>query len=337
MNGELPPDARVLVVLMGSIGDVTRGLGVVRPLRAALPTGRLGWLVEPVAEPLVRLLPEIDEVFVFDRPRGVGAVPALRRDLKRFGPSTTLDLQRHFKSGFFSRLSGAPRRLGFHRRDAKEMNHLFQTETIEYVGDGVSKSEHYDRFLRHLGVTASFDSTPFREAPVEIPTPLDRPYVAVVLGSAWATKDWPAAGYHRLLGSIVRSGRFGAVLVGDRKRRTLGDELVAAYPGAPIVNLAGATTLPELVGIMRGARAGVGPDSGPGHIAAAVGKRYVGIFGPTSPVRTAPAGSEGLAVLSSVGCAPCYRRRCPGLDTVCMRLVSPEAVWERLEGVLVGG
>jgi len=332
----LRSDARVLVVLMGSIGDVTRGLGIVRPLRAALPEGQLAWLVEPVAEPLVRLLPEIDRVFVFDRPRGIGAVPELRRQLRGFAPTITLDLQRHFKSGVFSRLSGAPRRIGFHRRDAKEMNHLFQTETIEFVGDTVSKIEHYGRFLSTLGIGTSIETAPLCGAGDAVQVPLELPYVAVVLGSAWATKDWPATGYQRLLGSIVRSGRFGAVLVGDRKRRALGDDLVAAYPGSPIVNLAGSTTLPELVGVMRGAEAGVGPDSGPGHIAAAVGKRYIGIFGPTSPARTAPVGSEMLTVQSSVGCAPCYRRRCPGLDTVCMRLVSPEMVWERLEGVLIG-
>lgn len=335
--GELRHDARVLVVLMGSIGDVTRGLGIVRPLRGAIPEGRLGWLVEPMAEPLVRLVPGIDEVFVFDRPRGIGAIPALRRELRRFEPTVTLDLQRHFKSGCFARMSGAPRRIGFHRRDAKEMNHLFQTETIEFVGDGVSKIEHYARFLQILGVGTPFNTTPLRDAAVSVEVPCTQPYVAVVLGSAWPTKDWPIAGYHRLVGSIVRSGRFGVVLVGDRKRNAIGEQLVAAYPGSPVVNLAGSTTLPDLVGIMRGASAGVGPDSGPGHIAAAVGRRYVGIFGPTSPIRTAPFGSEGLAVQSSVGCAPCYRRRCPGLDTVCMRLVSPEAVWERLESVLVGG
>lgn len=333
----LRSDARVLVVLMGSIGDVTRGLGIVAPLRGSIPQGRLGWLVEPVAEPLVRLVPGIDEVIVFDRPRGIGAISTLRRELRRFAPTVTVDLQRHFKSGFFSWLSGAPRRIGFHRGDAKELNYLFQTETIERVGDGVSKSEHYGRFLNAVGVGAPFDPMPLRNAAVSVDVPCALPYIAVVLGSAWPTKDWPIAGYHRLIGLIVQSGQFGAILVGDRKRRAVGDELVAAYPGKPVVNLAGSTTLPELVGLMRGARAAVGPDSGPGHIAAAVGRRYVGIFGPTAPVRTAPAGSEALAVQSSVGCAPCYRRSCPGLDSVCMRLVSPEMVWERLDGVLRAG
>jgi heptosyltransferase-1 len=331
---KLDVNARVLVVLMGSIGDVTRGLGLVRPLRQALPTGKLAWLVEPMCEPLVRLMSGLDEVIVFNRPQGVRAVPALRGALRRFAPTVTLDLQRHFKSGVFTWLSGAPRRIGFHRHEAKEFNYLFQSETIEQVGEGVSKSEHYGRFLRALGISASFDTTPLIDVPAAVPALVTSPYIAVVLGSAWQTKDWPIAGYHRLLGQILRAGRFGVVLVGDKKRRPMGAELVGAFPGASVVNLAGETTLSELVGVMRGAVAGVGPDSGPGHIAAAVGRRYVGIFGPTSPGRTAPFGSEALAVQSAVGCAPCYRKRCPGLDNLCMRLVTPEAVWEQLRIVL---
>ncbi len=326
--------SRVLVVLMGSIGDVVRGLGVARPLRRAMPAGHLAWLVEPLCEPLVRLVPEIDSVIVFDRPRGVRAVAELRRALRHVKPDITLDLQRHLKSGLFARLSGAPRRIGFHRTNAKEGNWLFQTETIPRADDTLAKLDHYGLFLEQLGCPGGIDPTPLDR--VVAAPPLDRPYVAVVLGSSWVSKDWLPAGYQGLLDLIVRRGRHGVVLLGDARRRALGDELVAAFGGEPVVNLAGKTTLPEVAAIMRGARAGVGPDSGPGHIAAAVGTRYVGIFGPTSPTRTAPRGSELLAVSAPVGCSPCYRRRCPGLDTVCLRLVSPTAVWERLAPLLGG-
>lgn len=323
---------RVLIVLMGSIGDVTRGLGLVRPLRRFLPNGTIGWLVEPTSAPIVRLMPEIDTVIEFDRPRGVAALGELRRELRRFNAGTTLDLQRHAKSGLFSWLSGAPRRVGFHRSNAKEGNWLFQTETIPFADDTLSKLDHYALFLGHLGCTAEVDSTPLDR--VVAAPPVEGPYVVIVLGSAWASKDWLPAGYHRLIGSILGVGRHAVVLVGDGRRRGLGDELVAAYPGGPVLNIAGQTSLPELAAILRGARAAVGPDSGPGHIAAAVGTRYVGIFGPTSPARTAPRGSELLAVSAPVGCSPCYRRRCPGLDTICQRLVSPAAVWQRLAPLL---
>lgn len=329
----LAPDARILIVLMGSLGDAARGLSLVAPLRNALPQGRIAWLVEPLSAPLVRLMSGVDDVIVFDRPRGVWAVPELRRALRSFQPTIVLDLQRHFKSGFFSRLSGAPRRIGFHRSDAKEGNWLFQTETIKAAGEELPKIEHYGLFLQQLGIQAPLDEAPLRAA--ELPHRLlgERPYVAVVLGSAWPTKDWPAEGYQRLVGEIARQGQFDVVLLGDKKRRALGDELVRAVPNG-VMNLAGETTIPELAGVLRGAAAAVGPDSGPGHIAAATGRPYVALFGPTSPDRTAPRGSRRLAVVSPAGCAGCYRRRCPGLDTVCMRLISPHAVWEQLRAVL---
>jgi ADP-heptose:LPS heptosyltransferase len=74
----------------------------------------------------------------------------------------------------------------------------------------------------------------------------------------------------------------------------------------------------------------VGPDSGPGHLAAVVRTPYLSLFGPTDPGRTAPYGSEDLVIRSPIGCAPCYRRRCPGLGTLCMRLLGVESVWGRL-------
>src|SRR5690606_14219230 len=109
---------------------------------------------------------------------------------------------------------------------------------------------------------------------------------------------------------------------------------LAAHFGQRVVNTIGRTTLDDLNGLLAAARACVGPDSGPAHMAAAVGTPHITLFGPTSPERTAPYGSEHLVVRSSIGCAPCYRRRCPGLGRLCMRMLSPEAVWSKLQPLL---
>jgi ADP-heptose:LPS heptosyltransferase len=100
------------------------------------------------------------------------------------------------------------------------------------------------------------------------------------------------------------------------------------------MNLVCKTSLLELVAILKAAAVGVGPDSGPGHLAAAVGTPYVSLFGPTSPKRVAPYGSEHLVVESGVSCAPCYKKECPGLEKLCMRLVTVEAVEEKLSEAL---
>ena len=87
----------------------------------------------------------------------------------------------------------------------------------------------------------------------------------------------------------------------------------------------------ELVTIISQCRLGVGPDSGPGHIASAFGVPYISIFGPTSPLRVAPVGNEDLVVSAKIGCSPCYRRTCPGLNKLCMRLISVPAVLDRVD------
>jgi ADP-heptose:LPS heptosyltransferase len=92
----------------------------------------------------------------------------------------------------------------------------------------------------------------------------------------------------------------------------------------------GETSILELVAVLKAAVAGVGPDSGPGHLAAAVGTPYVSLFGPTSPMRAAPYNCEHLVVQSGISCVSCYKKKCPDLDRLCMRRISVEAVQEKL-------
>ena len=92
----------------------------------------------------------------------------------------------------------------------------------------------------------------------------------------------------------------------------------------------GKTSILELVAVLKAAVAGVGPDSGPGHLAAAVETPYVSLFGPTSPRRAAPYNCEHLVVQSELSCVSCYKKKCPDLDRLCMRLISVESVQEKL-------
>lgn len=316
---------------MGSIGDVARGLSLAVVLRRAFPSARLTWLVEPKSSGIVVGHPALDEVILFERNRGWRGLGDLRRALRSRRFDLALDLQRHLKSGLFSWWSGAPRRIGFHRRNAKEFNWLFSNEQIEFLPDTVSKIEHYLAFARALGVSgASVEPGLGHVADLPPPPVLGgwSGYLALVLGSAWPSKDWPAAGYHRLVELITGAGQ-QVVLLGDRRQGEFGESLVRSAPAGTVLNLAGRTSLAEVPAILARAALCIGPDSGPGHIAAAVGTRAVTIFGPTAPARTAPWGSEHLVVQSSIGCSPCYRRTCPGLGTMCMRLIPAERVWER--------
>ncbi|MDY6987994.1 MAG: glycosyltransferase family 9 protein [Thermodesulfobacteriota bacterium] len=329
-----PPS--VLIVLMGSLGDVVRGLPLVSHIKDGLPGSRVTWLVEPKWVQLVRVHPHIDRVIVFNRPKGLLAVRDLYKDLSQEHFDISLDLQRHLKSGFFSLISRAKRRIGFHRRDAKEFNWLFNNEHLDYVGDQLPKLRHYLKFTDHLGLSqpSSLDFG-FSALDLETAGPSDLgqtedPFVAVVMGSSWESKNWFLDHYCQLVRDVLNSTGMCVVLVGSHQDTTLALRLSDSIKAPRLINLVGKTSLLELVAVLKAAAVGVGPDSGPGHLAAAVGTPYVSLFGPTSPVRTAPYGSEHLVLQSGIDCAPCYERRCPGLDRLCMRLISPKKVKEKL-------
>jgi len=321
---------RYLFILMGALGDVVRGMYLVNSIKSAEPDAHITWLVEPACSGILRLHPAIDDIIVFNRPKGFAGVLEVRRELAKRSFDITLDLQRHSKSGLFSWFSGAPRRIGFHRKDAKEFNWHFNTEYVEPQGEAISKIDHYHTFLDRLelpqpqelssgleGITLASTTASWAE---ELRT--DN-YVGFILGSSWDSKDWPVEGYEGLL-SMIPSGT--VVFLADKSKIAMAERLERVQTKARVVNLAGKTNLTELVALVRGARVLVGPDSGPGHIAGAVGTPHITLFGPTPWVRNAPRGSEELSLVANVGCSPCKRRVCPGLGKVCMKLIQPEMV-----------
>ena len=120
-----------------------------------------------------------------------------------------------------------------------------------------------------------------------------------------------------------------------RGQKKLADQLMSSLTGKKSLhNLVAKTSLVDLVTLIKYAKLCIGPDSGPGHIAAAVETPYISLFGPTPPERVAPYNNESLVVRSDIGCMPCYRKRCPGLNRLCMRLISSTQVMETVNKVL---
>ena len=329
---------RYLFILMGALGDVVRGMYLVNSLKAADPTVHITWLVEPACSGILRLHPGIDEIIIFERPRGLVAVLAIRRELAKRSFEVTLDLQRHAKSGLFSWFSGAPRRIGFHRKDAKEYNWLFNTEYVAPQGEAISKIEHYHTFLSALdlpqpqSLSSGLEGITLDNVSALWANELrQQSYIGFILGSSWESKDWPVEGYEGLLSILPATT---VVFLADKSKIAMAERLERVQTRARIVNLAGKTNLTELVALVRGASVLVGPDSGPGHIAGAVGTPHITLFGPTPWVRNAPRGSEALTITANVGCSPCKRRVCPGLGKVCMKLLQPEMVLEKMAGIM---
>ena len=331
-----PSSPSILIILMGSLGDIARGLCLVSIIKANLVPSRVTWLVEPKWSELVRLNRQIDRMIIFKRAWRLSAVWQLYKDLRQDHFDIVLDLQRIFKSGFFSILSGAKQRIGFHRRNAKEFNWIFNNDHIDYYSDELPKISHYLKFTQHLGLPVSnklnfgFESLNVATTAPQIISELRRPFAAVVLGTSWETKNWYVEGYRDLIQQILSDRNLLIVLVGDDSQKTLAAYLTNEMHTPDLIDLVGQTTLPQLAAVLKAAAVGIGPDSGPGHVAAAVKTPFVTLFGPTSPQRTAPYGSERFAVQTGLSCAPCYKKRCPDLNRQCMYSIDPDAVMEKV-------
>lgn len=332
---------RVLIVLLGAIGDVVRALPLLGRIRRAWPSAHIAWAVEPKSQAVLEGHPWLDELIVYDRRRApFSFLPFLLR-MRAGHFDLTLDLQRHLKSGVVSIASGASVRVGFDRSNGKEFNHLFSTMQIAPQPPMRLKLMQYQGFGDALGLapapvefgSVASDAERARVAAMLKGAP--RPLLAVILGSSWPSRiyfpDSIAAVIREMAAARGESPALLPVLIGSgRDEVALAEQVIANLartPGLnpPILNLAGRTGLRDLVAIFAECAAAFGPDSGPMHIAAAAGCPVVLLWGATAPERSAPWGFADLALSGAIPCHPCYLRDCP-VGRECMRRIAPSEV-----------
>jgi len=324
---------RILIVLLGAIGDVTRALPLLQRVRHGYPRARIAWAVEPAAAALVRDHPALDTVLVFDRPRGPRAFVDFLRQVRALRPDLTLDLQRHLKSGVISRASGAPIRLGFHRRNSREGNWLFNTHAVPAMAHFSSKLRQFLAFadwlqIEDIPVTFGLRLSDAEQTRIDaLLADVRSPFVTAFVGSSCESRLWFPDRTAAIADALATQG-VGTVLVGGSDDVAFATA-VTQVARIPVVHLAGRTTLRDLIGIFQRARAAFGPDSGPMHIAAAVGAPVVSLWGATSAARSAPWGSEAGVINGTAPCSPCYLKRCP-IGRICMEHISVAAVLEKI-------
>jgi ADP-heptose:LPS heptosyltransferase len=322
---------RILIILMGSLGDICRGLAVLPLLQERFPDGHITWVVQESYRDMLQLLVQKpDRILVYERKKGLRGIfnfGKLAQEIFQQTFDITLDMQRIAKSALLSICSRAPRRIGFHRKNSKEGNWLVQTEYIPFRDEAkVPKIEQYRDFALALGCTERqiyFPKFCFDEMN-------RRTKIGIIVGSSWKSKDWPLRHYQTLLQILgERFPHEQVVLLGTRDQVNFANQLCDG--SKPVVdNKVGKTSLGELLEQIHQCKVVLGPDSGPGHMAAALGVPTVTLFGPTEAARVAPFGEQARAVISPISCAPCLRRVCPGLGNLCMHSILPERVIEML-------
>jgi len=330
-----PMPRRILIVLTGAIGDVIRALPLLGRIRRAWPDAYIGWAVEPKSEPILRGHGWINQLIVYDRRYAPWSFAPFLRKIRSEKFDLVLDLQRHLKSGFISIVSGAPERLGFASANSKEFNHLFATRPIGAQPNMRLKLLQYQAFADALGLPATPIEFGLGLRPAEdsrargFVAGLPRPMVGVILGSSWPSRiffpESVAAVIRGLASPVEGSPGLFPVLLGGPYERELAAAVIDHLGQVPALNLTGRTSLRDLIGIFAECAVAFGPDSGPMHLAAAVGCPVVSLWGSTSPERSAPWGFADLAISAGIPCHPCYLRECP-IGRECMRRISPQTV-----------
>ncbi len=323
----------ILIVLLGSLGDVVRASVIPGILKENLNGVKITWLVEPKCEEVVRLNSEVDKVVVFERSTPVRGFLKVLREFREQRFDVCLDMQRHLKSGIFSFLSRAPRRIGFGQSETKELNWIFNNEYIKGTILGKPKIDRYLEFAKVLNCAINHPlkfafNTDGMSSQFAYPWG-QSPFVSLVLGSSWKSKDWEPEYYVAVAQMLAERG-CKIVLIGDSSVEKLSDFIVSKVDASGIINHTGRLSIRELFFVIKKSSVVVGPDTGPGHIASLFNTPYVSLFGATDPAFSAPYGQYDLVLRSTIGCSPCYRRNCPGLNRVCMRLLSPDMVLERV-------
>jgi heptosyltransferase-1 len=305
---------RFLVVRLTALGDILHTLPAVAALRAAHKNAKIDWVVERKWAPVLEGSPAINDVIPFDRRSAWGAIECVER-LRENRYTCAIDFQGLYKSSILAALSGAPRRIGFDRMWAREAGAaMFYTERVIPVGRHVAELNY--SLAQQAG--ASRPQTP--EYPLRVPAGgaasvrarlhdlgITGDYVVVGPGGSWRAKCWPAERYGEFCRELERKFEMRVVVIHGPGEKQIAEEVVrAAAPSRPTLI---STTIEELMGLLAHARCLVAADSGPLHLAAALGTPVVGLYGPTDPARNGPFVSNAAIVHKARPEEISYKRR----------------------------
>jgi lipopolysaccharide heptosyltransferase I len=329
----MPEYPRILIIKPSSLGDIVHALPTVAALRAKYPQAHIAWLVKRQWEGIVERAEGVDRVWPVDGGlRGwlsqVSALRAAAFDL-------VVDLQGLFRSAAMARLTGCSTRVGF--ANGREGSPLFYTIRVPVATPEMHAVDRYLLAAAALGATVQpVPAARFRirsednEAVRRLLhahglAPGDR-WVAMNVSARWPTKRWPRERFAAVADKLQDEGAGRVVLIGGPDERTDAESLKALMRTAP-VDLTGRTAPGLLPALLDGAALLITNDSGPMHVAAAVGTPVVAMFGPTSPVRTGPYGTGHAVLTHAVSCRPCFSRTCRNVDPlVCLKGIAPETV-----------
>jgi lipopolysaccharide heptosyltransferase I len=306
--------SRILIVRLGAMGDIVHALPVLASLRRRWPDAAIDWLVESKHRGLLEMAPGLHASVVIDSRSIFGTQGWLRviRTLRQRHYDLVIDAQGLIKSAVLSRSTGSARVVGFDRAHLREPQAaLAYTERVDPGTRGHVITKNL-ALVRHVGVEPVIDcglAVPEPSAAVrQALGDLGERFVVLNPGAAWPNKRWPPERFGALAAYVHAHHGLSSIVLWGPGERALAEGIVTA--SACAARVAPETMLRDLVSIVARARLLVSGDTGPLHIAAAVGTPIVGIFGPTRPERNGPWAADDVSVSREDVCECFHARRC---------------------------
>jgi heptosyltransferase-1 len=317
------PVVKILIIKPSSLGDVVHALPVLRLLRRAHPEARIDWWLAPGLFPLLQDDPDLDNRIPFHKRDPYNWLTTLL-EVRATRYDLVIDLQGLARSGAMCWLAGGGHSIGLDLN--REGARGFYDETVPRPARNAHAVEWYLEVARRLGIpiTDDFEWLPRREG--EHPAP-DTRRIALIPGARWNNKRWPAPSFRHLIRILhARQPDLRFSIHGDAGDRPLARQ-IAEGQTETVSDKTGTTSLPELVEQLRDAALVVTNDTGPMHIAAALGRPVVALFGPTDHRQTGPYGTDTDVLRIELPCAPCFKSRCRwSVDRQCLNDLAPETV-----------
>lgn len=334
---------RICIIKPSALGDVVQTLPILPVLRERFPDAEISWIIRDSFANLLEEHPHINQIIPFSRRSSVRYWWNFLKDLKQRQFDLVLDLQGLLRTGIMTTATRAPWRIGIEA--AREGSHLAYNLTIPDTGRLVPAYLKYWRVADALGLGETKRQTDLSLSEADTnwaKSKLSRqdsrtPILAIHAGAQWITKRWPPESFAAVGAKAIRHFRCNIVLVGTANERPLTnhiEQLLHKFvPTGNVINLAGETTLKQLAAVLIESDFLLTNDSGPMHLAAALGTPVTGIFTCTSSLRSGPPGEQHELVSTNVECAGSYQKRCPKRgpqNLCCMEELEIGRVWQAL-------
>jgi len=339
----------LLIVKLSAIGDVIHTLPSLAALRKIYPDAHITWVVEEAAADLVQNHPHLDTVLILRRKswikdfrngeisRPLQEIFFFIKKLRQRSYDLVIDFHGLLKSSLIVLLSAGRRKLGYD--SLQELSGLFLNDRIpeDMKKHAVDRYLDFPRYLGAKNIQAEFVLPINRDAEGKAQFLLNKynlenkKFIAINPVAYWETKCWDDEKFARLADLIAFNLNMKVVFTGSEKESI---EKIISKMSAKAVNLGGETSLLELAYLYKKAQLVITTDSGPMHLAVAVGIQVIALFGPTDPARTGPYGAGHTVIRAELPCSPCFLKKCPAKK--CMHDILPDQVFAVIDEKLKG-